>query len=278
MKKFWLGFFAAAFCMAGAARAEIVDGIAARVDDEAIMYSDVMLEMSRNGIRDPRAFMPTLEELINRRLIIKSAKAQKMSMQDWVVENRVREIIKRNFDGDRNRLMDQLAKDRVSYPEWHQRIKDDMIVSAMRYQIVEKNAAVSPAAMREEYEQNRSAYAAKMLVSVSILLVGPEEEVDRDTLDFATEADVYERVNPDEVFQPDVCAVIRSLKVGEVSDWGEFMGHAFKVRKDGEEITEMKPFAEVYGEVEAAVRAKVSAKLYADWIRLLRENAYIKIY
>lgn len=263
---------------AAAAKAEIVDGIAARVNEEAVMYSDVLMEMSRNGVRDAGAFRPALEELINRKLIIKAAKDQKMTMQDWVVENRVREIIKRNFDGDRNRLMNQLAKDRVSYPEWHARIKDDMIVSAMRYQIVDKNAAVSPAAMKEEYETNRAAYAKNMLVSVSILLVPPDGTEGRDRLDFNAEADVYERVNPDGIFQPEVCEVIKSLKTGETSGWHKFMDYSFKVRKDGEEITEMKTFSEAYADIEAAVRAKESTRLYADWIDRLRKAAYIKIY
>lgn len=268
----------AVLAVTASARAEIVDGIAARVNEEAIMYSDVMMEMSRNGTRDASAFGPALEELINRKLIIKAAKDQKMTMQDWVVENRVREIIKRNFDGDRNRLMDQLAKDRVSYTEWHARIKDDMIVSAMRYQIVEKNASVSPAAMKAEYETNRAAYAKNMLVSVSILLVPPKEAEGRDKLDFDAEADVYERVNPDGIFQPEVCDVIKSLKVGEISGWHKFMDYSFKVRKDGEEITEMKTFSEAYADIEAAVRAKESERLHAEWISRLREAAYIKIY
>lgn len=94
-----------------------VDGIVATVNNESILMSEVVGEMARLGRSDRQAAELVVNELINRKLILKASRDQKMTMQDWVVENRVREIIKRSFGGDRNRLMDQLARDRVSYPE-----------------------------------------------------------------------------------------------------------------------------------------------------------------
>ena len=114
---------------APAARAVEVDGLAARVGSESILKSEVAEELRRSG-GDPSRFNEVRSEMIDRKLILKAAADSKMTMQDWVVESRIREIIDRGFGGDRNRLMDQLQRQKVSYPEWRQRMQDDMVVSA----------------------------------------------------------------------------------------------------------------------------------------------------
>ena len=262
-----------------AAGATEIDGIVATVNNESILMSEVVGEMARMGRGDQQAAAEIVNELINRKLILKASRDQKMTMQEWVIENRVREIIKKLFDGDRNRLMDQLARDRVSYPEWYARIKEDMIISAMRYQIIEKNVAATPKALREEFEGNREKYSEKSgRVSVSIILLDPDEAEEKEQATFEEYADTYTNVRPEEVFLPEVCETIAALKVGETSDWAEFKGYNFKVRKDGEEPGRAKTFEEAYEEVEAAVKAKVAEQMYADWIERLRKEAYIKIH
>ena len=106
-------------------------------------------------------------------------------MQDWVVENRIHDIISRAFNGDRNKLMEALAKDKVSYPEWRQRIKDDMVVNAMRWQIVDKNIQASPAAMRDEYAAHPERYIAERRVTVSAILLKPGDAEKSDEIDEA---------------------------------------------------------------------------------------------
>lgn len=269
----------AAAMAAAVATATEVDGIVATVNDESILMSEVLGEMARAGRGDMQAAEEIVNELIDRKLILKASRDQKMTMQEWVIENRVREIIKRMFDGDRNRLMEQLAKDRISYPEWYARIKDDMIISAMRYQIIEKNVAATPKALRAEYEAHKDKYSEKSgRVSVSVILLSPEEAAEREEVSFEEDADFYENVRPEEVFLPEVCETIAGLKTGEISDWGEVRGHSFKVRKDAEEAGRQKTFEEVYEEVEAAVKAEAAEKMYRDWIARLRKEAYIKIH
>ena len=99
------------------ANAVEVDGIAATVGTEAILRSDVMNEMARSGARDGLVYSDVLDEMINRKLILKAARESKMTMQEWVVENRVREIVNGSFGGDRNKLVEALGKQKMSYPE-----------------------------------------------------------------------------------------------------------------------------------------------------------------
>ena len=110
---------AATLFAAFAAVADEIDGIAARVGSSVILKSDVLTEMRRVGAGSDR-YDEIREEMIERELILRAAIESKLQMQEWVVENRLREIVDRAFGGDRNKLMEALAKDKVAYPEWRQ--------------------------------------------------------------------------------------------------------------------------------------------------------------
>ena len=155
-----------------AAHAVEVDGIAARVGSSVILKSDVIGEMRRAGA-GPDRYAMVRGEMIERELMLKAAAAAKLQMQDWVVENRIREIVTRVFGGDMNRFKATLAKDRVTFPEWRQRLKDDMVVAAMRWQTIDKNVTANPADMRKEYEAHPERYVSDSRVTVSAILVGP---------------------------------------------------------------------------------------------------------
>ena len=109
-----------------------IDGVAAKVGSETILKSDVIDEMRRMGLRDASRYEEIRNEMIDRKLMLKAAADSKMTLQDWVVENRMREIISKAFGGDRNKLIETLGKQRMSYPEWQARMKEDMIVADMR--------------------------------------------------------------------------------------------------------------------------------------------------
>ncbi|MBO6121631.1 MAG: hypothetical protein J6Q49_07210, partial [Kiritimatiellae bacterium] len=80
-----------------------VDGIAARVGSSVILKSAVLGEMRRAGVGEEK-YAEVRGEMIERELILKAAARAKLQMQDWVVENRVREIVSRMFGGDANRF------------------------------------------------------------------------------------------------------------------------------------------------------------------------------
>ena len=111
-------------------RAHEIDGIAAKVGSETILRSDVYEEMRRAGARDASRYEEVRNEMIERKLILKAAADAKMTMQEWVVDNRIREITEKAFEGDRNKLIAALAAEKLPYTEFRQRIKDDLIVTA----------------------------------------------------------------------------------------------------------------------------------------------------
>lgn len=289
-------FAFACLCAASLAFAVEVDGIAAKVNDAVILKSDVVNELKQMG-GDASQFTEVRNDMIDRKLILKAAVDAKMTMQEWVIDNRIREIISRVFKGDRNLLLDALAKQKMSYPEWRERMKDDMIVGAMRWQVVDKNVTASPAELRAEYKAHPERYRTGDQVTVSVILLKPEDAVKRDAVDAAlktndfaavakeyssdvnaSQGGVWKDVDPEDSFRPEVCEAIDKMAKGEVSQWIDLDGWSFLVRKDEESESKAKTFAEAFDDIEANVKEEKAKKLYTDWIERLRAAAYIKVF
>ena len=272
--------------LSGGARAVEVDGIAAKVGSETILRSEVANEMQRLGLRDATRYEEIRDEMIDRKLMLQAARASKMTMQEWVVENRVREIIQKAFGGDRNRLIETLGKQRISYPEWYARMKEDMIVGAMRWNVINKNITASPAEMRAEYAAHPERYVAEHRVTVSVILLKPEERVRRDEITAALKEKSFEElggkryadVKPEDVFKPEVCAEIAAMPKGTISKWIEIDGWSFLLRKEDEREGKQLSFEEAFDDVEANVKEEKSKAAYLAWIARLREETYVKVY
>ena len=284
--KSWRLGVAAAVLLPLAAPAVELDGIAARVGEESILRSDVLNEMQRAGVRDAAEYATFLNQLIDRKLILKAAAASKMTMQDWVVESRVREIVQKAFGGDRNKLIETLSRQKISYPEWLAKTKEDMVVGAMRWNVVDKNVTASPSAMRAEYDAHRDRYVRDHNVSMSVIVLKPEEKLRRDEISAALKTKSfedlggrkYENVKAEDVFKPEVVEEIAKMPKGTVSHWIEIDGWSFLLRKDAETVGKTLSFDEAYDQIEAAVKSEEASRLYNAWIERLRAETYIKVH
>ena len=302
-----------------AAQGAVIDGLAAKVDDECITIGDVLAEVRRNpaaregfvAAAHDRArldvlYSKAIDALIDRKLILKAAADKKMDMQEWVVDNRVREIVKENFNGDRNELEAELQKSNTPFEEWRNTIREDLVIAGMRYQMIDKYAQqVSPAAMRKEYDQHRSRYAVEPKTTVSVILLKPAAEgqpsvkdrADRifgklaePNADFAAlareyssdshakDGGVWKDVKPEEAFRQEIADAISRLKVGEHSGLVDLDGWGFIVRKDAETSEKQLSFTEAYDSIVRNVRRDNANKAYEEWMKRLRAEAYIKTY
>ena len=280
------GIAIAALAASMSAAAVEIDGVAAQVGTETILKSDVADEMRRMGLRDASRYEEIRNDMINRKLVLKAAADAKMSLQDWVVENRMREIIAKAFGGDRNKLVETLGRQRMSYSEWQARMKEDMIVAAMRWNVVEKNVTASPAEMRAEFTAHPERYAKPSSVSLSVIMLKPEERDRRREISARLkEADFadlggkrYENIKAEDVFAPDLCKEIASLPKGTISRWIEIDGWSFLVRKDAEDLGSAQTFEEAYDQIAANVKEEAAKKAFDAWMERLRSETYIKVF
>lgn len=288
---------AAALLAPFAVSAAEVDGIAARVGSDTVLRSEVEQELQRAGKPVDR-FDEELQALIDRKLILKAAADAKVTMQDWVVENRVREIIDRAFGGDRNKLMAMLQSQKIAYPEWRARMKDDLIASAMVWQTVEKNVVATPGLMRREFADHPERYAVGRRCTVEVILLKPEEVGKRAEIDAALKAGtpfadlarkysadgkasaggLWKDVDPETTFKPEVNEAIERIGDGETSAWVEISGWSFLVHRLSVVASGSRSFAEAYDDIEKNVRAAEYERIYKAWIERLRKASYVKIY
>ncbi|MBO7166087.1 MAG: peptidylprolyl isomerase [Kiritimatiellae bacterium] len=302
----------------GAASASVViDGIAGKVNNMTITIDEVKAEIQRNPALRQKAlkgdsslvgeiYTNAVNSLIDRRLILNLAVEKKLDIQEWVIDNRVREVVKERFDGDMNKLHAMLAESRVPITEWRNSLREDMVISSMRYQLVDKYIDVSPSEMQKEYKEHKDDYKLNMKTSVSVILLRPSANDDTissvatraDEIigrldngeDFAKLAKQYssdskaqnggkwENIDPKEVFRPEIADIIAKLKVGEHSPLVNLDGWGFIVRKDRDAETKEYTFLEAYEKIEANIRMRKSEEKYAEMNKRLRKNQYIEIF
>ncbi|PYK06586.1 MAG: peptidylprolyl isomerase, partial [Verrucomicrobia bacterium] len=104
-----------------AAETQVVDGIAAVVNQDVITYSQVrMLSAPREKLLRSQYTGEELEkqlkqlreaalkDLVDRRLIIQAFKKENYQIPDHLVDQRMQEIIRESFGGDRNTFIKTL--------------------------------------------------------------------------------------------------------------------------------------------------------------------------
>lgn len=301
-------------CMAHAAT---LDAIVAKVNDAAITLDDVRNEIKRNpeiagrlaeaaksgekGVRD--LYKAALDSLIERRLVLAQAAEKKMDMQEWVVDNRIREIVHARFNGDMSRFEANLAESRIPMTEFRATLKEDMIIGAMRYQMVEKDLSPTPAQMKTEYDSHPDRYKLDAKVSVRVILLRPEDgnsgtnsllkdiiarldkgesfsdlAIRHSADSHAKDGGLWKDVNPAEAFRPEVAAAIAKLKTGERSKPVVLDGWSFIILKEKENAERILPFAEAYDQIMKNVKRDLGKRLHKEWVERLRAAAYIKEY
>ena len=302
--------------LAGAcAHGVVLDGLAAKVNDAVITVDDVgtaLGDLRRAGRLGPETdfktvYSNTVEHLVERRLILQLAAEKKVTFPEWAVDNRIREIVKEKFDDDMNKLNAMLTQIKTPLTEWRNMIRDDMIVTAMRQQMVEKYVTATPADMAREYRENKALYRRDAKTTVSVILLKPADAGDKKTPSISTRSEeifarlekgeafadlarqfsadshakdggVWKDVNPQEAFRPEIAQAIAALKVGQVSKLVDLDGWGFIVRKDAETAAKELTFAEAYDEIEGNVKKRLGQEAYKAWVQRLRDAAFIKIY
>src|SRR5438094_7760551 len=151
-------------CAAFAQEPMAVDGIAAVVNGDVITISQVrslsaprekQLRAQYTGQELEKQLKATwelaLKDLIDRQLVLQAFKKEKYEIPDHFVEQRMHEIIRESFGGDRNTFIKTLEAQEYTLGEFKQKEMESIIVQAMRGKNVKKENMVVPPPKIEEY-------------------------------------------------------------------------------------------------------------------------------
>lgn len=295
----------------------LLDGVAARVNGKAVTVGDVMMfvapvrrQLARTYAGDElhqrlrKAFSEALTALVERRLILDAYAAQEMKMPEWVVDQRVAEIVHEEFDGDRAALMRALAQDRITFDQWRSEVRDQLIVTSMRQSYVADMVSLPPMAVREYYDANREKFLAPAQIHLRVLELHRGDTPDAMAAQRRQAEALLARIKAGEDFaavarqrsegsravdggdmgwlDPAMCrrelvAAVEPLKVGECSGVIETRDGWYLVKLEGRKEAAPKEFESVRADVERDLRNQESERLYQSWVAGLRREASVEL-
>lgn len=293
--------------------AHLLDGVAAQVNADTITIGEVLSEVSNSAFielskeeqkeRLRTLYYGTLNAFIDRKLILAAAVAEERKLQSWVVDDRIQEIIDNRFDGDRNKLHTAITGRHILYDDWRKGIEEDLMLTAMRMEYVDKRVSISPRDIRGYYETNRQALmsAGGVHVGIITLVAGSDgetlnalgERVQKelnDGADFAALARKYSKdshaekggdwgvVNPEEKFAGAIVKALAGLKPGQTSPFLTIGEKGYILRKIDEKAPAALTLDEAWPVIERRLRVQQSEELYREWTARLRRQNYVKTF
>ena len=296
--------------------AEVIDGIAAVVNGEVITYSQVrqvvgprekMLSQQYSGtelqekLREVRAL--ALQDLIDRQLIVQQFKEEKLGLPDYFVDQRMNDIIRENFGGDRQAFIRTLQAQNYSMGQFRKEEFDKIIVAAMRGKNVKPNVAASPIKVEEYYRKHREEFTSKEEIKLRLIMI-PSKSFDGNAAsqkalaeeilgklasgaDFERMAQMYSEDSTRDsggdwgwigrkTLAPELEKVAFNLPVKKISRIVELGGNYYIVRVDEKRGGVTKPLAEVREEIEKKLIQEEAQRLQENWLAGLRQKATIR--
>lgn len=299
------------------AEQEIVNGMAAIVNNEVITFSQVR-ELSATQEQAAAATLhgkeledkikqlrqAAIKDLIDRALILQEFKKQQFNIPEYMVDDTVQKIIRQDFGGDRMAFIKTLQAQGYSLSRFRQTQRDGIIVQAMRSSKVKENYVISPQKVREFYEKNRTTYTIPEQVKLRMIVLHEGDASPGDTSKKAMADEIRQKIAEGAEFDrmaqmysedstqdtggdwgwierktlnDTLSKVAFSLKAGEVSPVIPLDNSYYILMVEAKKDASVKPLAEMQHEIEQNLVNEERMKAQERWLKGLRDKAYIKI-
>ena len=298
--------------------AESVNGIAAIVNDSVITYSEVrdvveprerLLRSQYSGAELVKKITElrkaALQDLIDRQLIVQAFEKEKLAIPSHFIDERIDEVIKANFGGDRNAFIKTMEAQKFTMTKFRDMERQKIIVQAMRAKNVKSNLLVPPAKIEEYYRQHKDQFSNKAQVKLRMIMIpghadsggGTAQKSMADEIraklitgaDFDKMAQMYSEDSTrelggdwgwidDKTLSPELSRVAFSLKPGEISKVVDIGGNNYILKVEARQGGEVKALKDVRADIEARLRQEQAQELQEHWLASLRSKAYIKTF
>ena len=295
---------------------EVIDGIAAVVNGDVITHSQVrgvtqprerLLRQQLKGEELAKQIKETreaaLKDLIDRQLIVQAFKEEKLQLPEYFVEQRMNEIIRENFGGDRGTFIKALQAQNFSVGEFKKSEMEKIIVAAMRGKNVKSNVAVSPVKIDEYYRKHREEFTSKEEVKLRMIMIpsradrgnaAAQKALAEEILgklaggaDFARMAQMYSEDSTRDVggdwgwierktLAAPLEKVAFSLRAGKISNIVELGGNYYILKVEERKGGVTRPIAEVRADIEKKLQQEEAQRLQDNWLETLRQKAHIR--
>ena len=305
-------------CGAFAQEAQVVDGIAAIVNGDVITYSQVrQLSAPRerllhsqltgqeleNKVKEVRQL--ALKDLIDRRLIIQAFKKESYEIPDHIVDQRVHDIIRESFGGDRNTFVKTLEAQNYSLGEFKQKEMERIIVEAMRSHNVRRNYIVSPTKIEDFYNKHRDLFTTTEEIKLRMIMISGQKDtanaqaqksLAEEVLgklaaggEFDQVARLYSEDSTKEnggdwgwIQHNTLAAPLEkfafNMPVGRISNIIEYSGNYYILMVEDKHVGTTKSLAEARGAIEKKLIEDEALQIQERWIASLRQKAFIRTF
>jgi parvulin-like peptidyl-prolyl isomerase len=305
----------ALFLLHSISRAALVDGVAVLVNDAIITYQDIELYVSpyvdlleRQYRNQPEVLekkvqetrQDGLQQLLERQLILHEFKTAGYNLPESYLDDVIKERIKKKF-GDRVSMTKTLREEGITYETYRQRIREEIIVDALRQKHVSQEILISPQKIERYYAQHTNDFQVNDQVKMRQIIlnkpptasaegvrkVGQEilAKLD-DGVPFAEMASVYsdganraqggdyDWTEPSKL-RKEIAAVVAGLKPGQRSGLIETPEAFFIFLVENKRPAHVKALSEVREEIERNLRVEEIKRLEKQWIDRLKKKSFI---
>jgi peptidyl-prolyl cis-trans isomerase SurA len=301
-----------------AAESQVIDGIAAVVNTDVITYSQVralagprerLLQSQFKGEELAKqikaAREATLKDLIDRQLIVQSFAKEKFELPDHFVDERVNDIIRESFGGDRQTFIKTLQAQNYSLTEFKKHEKESIIVQAMRSKNVKLATVIPPAKIADYYAKHRVEFTAKEQVKLRMIMIptraaegnaAAQKAIAEEILGKLADGAPFDRMA--QMYSEDstrdlggdwgwierktLAAALEkvafNLPAGRVSHVIELGPNYYILKVDEKRGGDTPSFAKLRPEIEKKLMQEESQRQQELWLAGLRQKAYIRTF
>lgn len=301
-----------------AAEPVVIDGIESVVSSRVVTHSEVVdysrpaLEALHNQYGDqPDVFedkskatmADSLEQLVERELILRSFDTEGYKLPDSVVDELVQDRIRESFYNDRVTFIKTIQAQGLTVEQFRKQVREQYIEAALRNQNVQREIIISPTKVVDYYQTHQDSFKLEDQVKLRMIVLNKSSADDTNTVRFAHEiqaklkegatfaemATIYSQGSQahqggvwdwveTSKLRPELAAVAATLAPGHTSDIIDTADTVYLMLVEDKLAAHAKPLTEVRNDIEKTLRVQEQAKLQTQWIEGLKKKTFIRYF
>lgn len=299
-----------------AAEPVIVDGINGVVSTRVVTYSEVedysrpaadalrrqyygQPEIYQQKLKE--ALNDSLQQLIERMLILRSFDTEGYKLPDSVVDELVNDRIQKF--GDRVTFIKTIQAQGLTVEQFRKQVRDQYIESALRNQNVQREIFISPYKVENYYLAHQDEFRMEDQIKLRMIVLTKSGPDDTNTLQrireirsqitdgtpFAEMAQNYSQGSQQHqggdwgwvqrsVLRKELADIAFTLKPGVVSEPVDTPDTCYLMLVEETRPAHVRPLTEVSSDIEKTLRIQLQAKLQKQWIDGLKKKTFIRYF
>lgn len=263
---------------------------------EAMRYAQEELQNRYTGAELQSKIMEEYQrvrdQLVESELILLDFQQQGIVLPDRAIEDHINSVITERFQNDRAAFLEALAAERLTYNEWREQMKDQLIAQVLRQKEVLAKVLVTPYDIQQAYDKNIADYSTPERVRLQFLVLAPDSKVNatrmsqrfaEKSLTFEDAAKLGSLLSDDDPVEldhlnADVKAAISGLTAGGISAPVVLDGSTYFIRVAERLPAHVQPLEEVSTKIEQKLRRSEFERLNKIWMDSLRHKYFVQLF